>query len=193
MKIGIDLDGVVFDTEMWWATYAELYDCIQLNRNSIKNKGEPRVQDGYDWNDSELNEYLDRYLDLKEFNVLPGVKEVVDLLKKDGHELIVITARGCLANTKNALSDATNKLAKEVIEFDKYYWNQKEKLEICKLEKIDVMIDDNYHICEAMANEGINALYFHSLSRKHIEENDKLKEVSNWGEVYRYIKELSKE
>lgn len=191
MKIGIDLDGVVFDTEMWWATYAELYDCIQLNRNSLKNKTEPRVQDGYDWSDSELNEYLDRYLELKEFNVLAGVKEVVDLLKNDGHELIVITARGCLGNSKNALSDAMNKLEKEDVKFDKYYWNQKEKLEICKKEKIDVMIDDNYHICEAMANAGINAVYFHSLNRKHLVENDKLKEVSNWGEVYRYIKEIN--
>ena len=38
MKIGIDLDGVVFNTEMLWSTFAELYDCIELNRNSVITK-----------------------------------------------------------------------------------------------------------------------------------------------------------
>ena len=37
MKIGIDLDGVVLNTEVLWSTYAELYDCIELNKNSVIN------------------------------------------------------------------------------------------------------------------------------------------------------------
>lgn len=193
MKIGIDLDGVVFNTEMLWATYAELYDCIELNRNSIVNKGEPRVQEKYNWTSDETNEYLDKYVDLKDFDIMPGAKEVIELLKKDGHELVVITARGSLSNSKAGLSIAAEKLKNEGIEFDRYYWNQKEKLEVCKKEKIDVMIDDNYHICETLSNENISSIYFHSLGRKHIKESLKLVEVSNWGEVYRYIREHSNE
>ena len=52
------------------------------------------------------------------------------------------------------------------------------------------MIDDNYHICEAIRSAGIPVIYFNSLSRKHLEEKEGLKEVSNWGEAYRVIKNL---
>ena len=39
MKIGIDLDGVVFDSEKEYRVYSELYDIIDLKKNSkINNK-----------------------------------------------------------------------------------------------------------------------------------------------------------
>ncbi len=192
MKIGIDLDGVVFNTEMLWATYAELYDCIELNRNSVVKKNEPRVQEKYNWSSLELNKYLDKYVDIVDFDTVPGAKIVINLLKKDGHKLIAITARGALSNAKHAISIAEQKLNDSNIIFDKCYWKQKDKLEVCKSENIDVMIDDNYNICESLAKQNILAIYFHSLNRKHVKENAYLKEVSNWGEVYRIIKEMKK-
>ena len=182
MKIGIDLDGVVFNTEMLWSTYAELYDCIELNRNSVITKEEPRFQERYDWSDKDKEAFLDKYADITEFDMMPGAKQVINMLKEEGHELVVITARGAISNQKEGASIAAQKLETEGIKFDKYYWKQKEK--------IDVMIDDNYHICEAIRDAGIPVIYFNSLSRKHIEEKDGLKEVSNWGEVYRVIKSL---
>ena len=39
MKIGIDLDGVVFDSEKEFRVYSELYDMLDLKQNSkIDNK-----------------------------------------------------------------------------------------------------------------------------------------------------------
>ena len=39
MKIGIDLDGVVFDSEKEFRVYSELYDMLDLKQNSkINNK-----------------------------------------------------------------------------------------------------------------------------------------------------------
>ena len=55
------------------------------------------------------------------------------------------------------------------------------------------MIDDNYHICENIAKNGISVLYFHSMDRKHIRNKKNLTEIYNWGEAYRYITEKSKE
>ena len=109
------------------------------------------------------------------------------MLKKEGHELIVITARGAISKQHEI---AVQKLEDEGIHFDKYYWKQKEKLDICQLENIDVMIDDNYHICEAIREAGIPVIYFNALYRKHLDERDGLKEVYNWGEAYRAIKNL---
>lgn len=190
MKIGIDLDGVVFNTEAQWATDAELYDYLELKKNSLVNSGEPRIQEKYNWNEEERMNYLNKYLDLKEFDLVPGAKQVLNMLKKDKHKLIVITARGELANTKEY---ALNKFKKEKMSFDKYYFEQHDKLDTCLKESIDIMIDDNYHICEKIAEAGIQVLYFRSLDRKHIKDKKNLKEVHNWGEVYRYITEKSKE
>ena len=187
MKIGIYLDGVVFNTEMLWSTYAELYDCIELKRNSVITTNEPRFQERYDWSEEEKNAFLDKYADITEFDMMPGAKQVINMLKKDGHELVVITARGAISNQKEGASIASQKLEDEGIIFDKYYWKQREKLDICQMEKVDIMIDDNYHICEAIQNAGIPVIYFNSISRKHLEEKEGLKEVSNWGEVYRII------
>lgn len=192
MKIGIDLDGVVFNTEMLWSTYAELYDCIELNRNSVITKEEPRFQERYDWPEEDKNAFLDKYADITEFDMMPGAKQVIKMLKEDGHELIVITARGAISNQKEGASIAAQKFEDEGIKFDKYYWKQKEKLDICQMENVDVMIDDNYHICEAIKEAGIPVIYFNSISRKHLEEKDGLREVSNWGEAYRVIKSMLK-
>ena len=41
-----------------------------------------------------------------------------------------------------------------------------------------------------MMDNYIKTLYFRGMRSWKIEENEYLKEVFNWGEVYRYIKEL---
>ena len=188
MRIGIDLDGVVFNTEMLWATFAELYDCLELKRNSMVNKNATKVQDKYDWTDEELNCFLDKYIDVYEFDLVPGAKEILELLKQEGNELIIITARGTLANSKSEIKIAEDKLLKENIKYDKVYWGQKNKVEICKQEKIDVMIDDNYEICKMLSNSNVKSLYFYSLGRKHILDDSNIVEVYNWGEIYKNIK-----
>ena len=185
MKIGIDLDGVVFNTEMLWTVYAELYDTLELKRNSIVNPNEARVQEMYDWTKEEESEYFNKYVYIKDFDLVPGAKKVLELLKEDGCELILITARG-KTNPKQR-EWAMEKLDKEGIQFHKYFFCQTEKVDVCLKEKIDIMIDDNYYICEKMSDKGIKTLYFHSMNRKHLINNKNIHEVYNWGEIYRYI------
>ena len=49
MKIGIDLDGVVFDTEKEFRVYSELYDMLELKRNSKRDNKALRFQDRFSW------------------------------------------------------------------------------------------------------------------------------------------------
>ena len=86
---------------------------------------------------------------------------------------------------------AINKFEKEGLSFDKYYWKQEDKLDVAKKEKIDVMIDDSYDVCKKLSSNGIKTIYFREKDMKKLEENENLKEVSNWGEIYRYIKVMS--
>ena len=49
MKIGIDLDGVVIDSETTFRTYEEIFDIDILNGNNLINREEPKFQARYNW------------------------------------------------------------------------------------------------------------------------------------------------
>ena len=188
MKIGIDLDGVVIDSETTFRTYEEIFDIDILKRNSLINEEEPKFQARYDWTDEEEKEFIKRYFLTvsKESNLMSGFIGVYNLLKKQGHEFIVITARGGFIEEMK--DDAIRLLDENNIKFDKYYWKIDDKLELCKSEKVDIMIDDDWRIVEKLAENHIKTLYFRDTNLKRLEENNYIKEVNNWGEIYRYIK-----
>ena len=61
MKIGIDLDGVVFDSEKEFRVYSELYDMIDLKQNSKTDNRELRFQDRFQWTEKETKDFLKKY------------------------------------------------------------------------------------------------------------------------------------
>ena len=189
MKIGIDLDGVVIDSETTFRTYEEIFDIDILKGNNLINKKEPKFQARYNWSSNQEKEFIEKYF-LKvsrESGLMSGFIAIYDLLKKQGHEFVVITARG--GYVKEMKDDAIRLLEENNIKFDKYYWNVEDKLEICKKEKVDIMIDDDWNIIKKIAENKIRTLYFRDTNLMILEENKYIKEVNNWGEIYRYIKE----
>lgn len=192
MKIGIDIDGVIYDTENAFRYKAELYDLLELHKNGIVNN-EFWAQARYDWTNEQQEEFKSKYfMDLSQkVNLKTGAKEIIELLKKDEHELVIITARG--GQIKEMRDVMEEKFNKDELNFSKYYWAIEDKVEVCKREEIDIMIDDNPSICKKMAQNKIKTLYFRDVNRETIEENEYLKEVNNWGEIYRYIYNLSME
>lgn len=191
MKIGIDIDGVILDYERVLKTYGDLYDFIELKKNGIINRHEHYLRNRYDWTEEERMNFVNKYfLKLsKQTHLIPGAKDVINMLQKEGHELIVISARGGMV--KEMKDVAIEKFEEENIKFSKYYWKQNDKLEVAKKEKIDYMIDDAYHVCKKLSENGIKTIYFRDKEMKKLEQNEYLKEVSNWGEIYRTIKKES--
>ena len=189
MRIGIDLDGVVIDSETTFRTYEEIFDIDILKGNNLINKEEPKFQARYNWTNEQEKEFIERYFLLvsKQSNLMSGFIAVYNLLKNQGHEFVVITARGGLV--KEMKDDAIRLLKENNINFDKYYWNVKDKLEVCKNEKVDIMIDDDWRIIKNLSDNHIKTLYFRDTNLIKLEENEYIKEVNNWGEIYRYIKE----
>ena len=190
MKIGIDLDGVVIDTEKTFRTYEEIYDIDTLNGNNIVNKEEPKFQARYNWTTEQENEFMDKYFlkASRETNLMSGFLAVHNLLKEQGHEFVVITARGALLESMK--EDAERILEENNVKFDKYYWRVQDKLEICQKEKVDVMIDDDWRIIKRLSENGVKTLYFRDTNLVKLEENEYVKEVNYWGEIYRFIKEI---
>ena len=190
MKIGIDLDGVVIDSETTFRTYEEIFDIDILKGNNLINKEEPKFQARYNWTNEQEKEFIERYFLTvsKESNLMSGFIGVYNLLKNQGHEFVVITARGGFV--KEMKNDAIRLLEENNIKFNKYYWKVEDKLEICKSENVDIMIDDDWRIIKKIADNHIKTLYFRDTNLTKLEENDYIREVNNWGEIYRYIKEM---
>lgn len=191
MKIGIDIDGVILDYQRVLNTYGDLYDFIELKKDGIVSKNELYLRKKYNWTDEERMNFVNKYfLKLsKQTHLIPGTKDVINMLKNEENELIIISARGGMIEEMKDV--AINKFEKEGLSFDKYYWKQEDKLDVAKKEKIDVMIDDSYDVCKKLSSNGIKTIYFREKNMKKLEENENLKEVSNWGEIYRYIKVMS--
>ena len=193
MKIGIDIDGVILDYERILKTYGDLYDFIELKKDGIVNRNEHYLRNRYNWTEEERMDFVNRYfLELSKITPLvPGAKTIINMLKKEGNELIIISARGGMIEEMKDV--ALEKFEEENLTFNKYYWKQEDKLEVAKRENIDVMIDDSYDVCKKLSSNGIRTIYFRDKEMKLLEQNGYLKEVSNWGEIYRYIKNLEEE
>lgn len=190
MKIGIDLDGVVIDSETTFRTYEEIFAIEDLNHRKIINFEEPKYQGRYMWSKEEQQKFNEKYL-LKashESNLMSGFLPIYNKFKELGYEMVVITARGVFIEEMK--DDAIRLLNENNVIFDKYFWNIHDKLEICKKEKIDVMIDDDYKIIQQLSNAKIKTLYFRDTNLKKIDETDYVHEVNNWGDIYRYFSEL---
>ena len=188
MKIGIDIDGVILDYERVLKTYGDLYDFIELKKGGIINRNEHYLRNRYDWTDEERMNFINKYfLKLsKQTSLIPGAKDVINMLQKEENELIVISARGGMIEEMKDV--AMEKFKEEGISFDKCYWKQDDKLEVAQKENIDFMIDDSYDVCKKLSENGIKTIYFRDKEMKKLEQNEYLKEVSNWGEIYRIIK-----
>lgn len=190
MKIGIDLDGVVIDSETTFRTYEEIFDIDTLKGKNLINREEPKFQGRYNWTEEQEKEFIEKYFLTvsKESNLMSGFIGVYNLLKNQGHEFVVITARGGFIEKMK--DDAIRLLEENNIKFDKYYWKVEDKLEICKNEKVDIMIDDDWKIIKKLADNQVKTLYFRDTNLMKLEENEYIKEVNNWGDIYRYIKSL---
>lgn len=187
MKIGIDIDGVILDYERMLKTYGDLYDFIELKKNGIINRNEHYLRNRYNWTEEERMNFVNKYfLKLsKQTPLIPGAKDVINMLQKEGNDLIVISARGGMVEEMKDV--AIQKFNEEGISFNKYYWKQDDKLKVAQKEHIDFMIDDSYDVCKKLSENGIKTIYFRDKEMKKLEQNEYLKEVSNWGEIYRYI------
>lgn len=188
MKIGLDIDGVILDFERTMRSYAELYDLLILRKDGVKNSSEFDYLKRYDWTDEEKKNFVDNYLVHATINstpLIPLIKEMLELFKIEGYEFLFITARGLL---KKETKEAVIKVfQKNNIPINNIYWGTKDKVLKCKELKIDLMIEDNPTTCKLLSDNKIKTLYFRDKDNEIIKNNNFLTEVSNIGEICRYI------
>ena len=191
MKIGVDVDGVLFDTENFFRVESLIFDVENGGKGEV-NKEECYFQYRFDWTEQEEIDFLAKCYEEVELNapIMPSAKYVLNKLKEMGHELYIITNRG--SYFENEVEITEKRLKEEGIDiFDGYYYYSKNKGEVCKNLKIDVMIDDLYENVEKVTNVGIKCLYYRDLVLKFF-NHELSHEVRNWADIYYEIVNFDK-
>lgn len=190
MKIAIDIDGTIYDTEREMKVQAEIFDIDELNKNSLVEPKALWTDDRYNWNEEENEKFLSKlYYISQKSKLIPGAKDIIERLQKKGVETIIITARGGVygEDNKAMVKIIKEKLKEDGLKFDGYFWKQLDKVEVCKREKVDYLIDDSPIVCKQTCEAGIKTIFLRDAGVYDIKPNEKLVEVHHWGEIYRYL------
>lgn len=180
MNIGIDFDGVIFDSEKMFRAYSKIFN-IKIDGGDELDRGELKAQKRYNWNEEKFDAFIDDCLldILKEAPIMPCAKMVINALAKN-HNLYAITSRGALDLKEIDVTE--DRLKQENLTFKKVVYSSLNKLEACKELKIDLMIDDLYDTIKQLSENGIKCLYFRDYIL-HSCKNCNVTEVHNWGDI----------
>lgn len=190
MRIAIDIDGTIYDTQKYIMVLAEIYDAEELHKNSIVNPEAFWTNEKYNWNKEENENFNKKVYEISKMsNLIPGAKEVIQKLQEKGVKTIIVTARGNVPGEDNEkmIEVIKEKFNKDNLEFDEYCWKQLNKIEVCKQQKIDYLIDDSPIVCEETSKAGIKTIFLKHAGVKSPEKNENLIELNNWGEIYRFL------
>ena len=188
MKIGVDLDGVVYDTERAFRYYADFFSCFELGKERVHPEFTSQEK-AFEWTEQETKTFFEKYLGkIILAGEMIGAREVLQLLQKEGHELFVITSRGI--NDNQAEIDWTIPKLKELgVDFAGMFFAQRGKFDKCKELGIDVMIDDRYENVAPFAGSDIVALHFREAKAARCCEKNII-EVDGWMDIYRQIHKI---
>lgn len=189
MRIGVDLDGVIYNSENWFMAMAEFYD-IQKNGKGIVDRTTSDIQKRYGMSDDEVYEFRKKQnpSQILLSPLMPLAIDALKFLKEQGHQIIIITSRGKFFNEHIDLT--LQKLKQDKIIFDEIYFSKNSKLSFCQEKKIDVMIDDSYKIANELAKNNIKCIQFKADSTKKVKHHN-VKIAYNWGDVIRLILKMN--
>lgn len=195
MNIGIDIDNTI--TEVQDQLNKAAYDyAIKLGKN-IENADNP-LEYIKNNRDTYRKKFQFSYEELKYFlqNIQEEITnkakprdnavEVINRLKKEGHKIIIITARDSEFHDDPYLL-SKNWLDKNNIKYDQIIVNAREKGIVCKDENIDLFIDDQLNNCLDVLKEGIKVIRISN----EICDNKDIIDLDSWTKIYEYIGTLN--
>ena len=175
MRIGVDLDDTICrTTEKVHEKVEEYAKILNLNPLDIMN-------------DEILSkDFFSKYLEeiYKTVEVKREVAKVLKRLRSKGNEIYIITARNN-EFVENVSKITENWLKEKQIEVDKVIVEAfgEKKAEICKENKIELMIEDNPFNYKKIISKGIQCILFDDRERYDLRHDY----MTNWLDIERYI------
>lgn len=168
MRIGVDIDDTITETSDFINYYLHIYFPSYTSYHDLK-------EDDFKFFVSKMLGNLYRYERVKKH-----VSYVFKELKRLGHEIIFITARGDLGDFYDEYTRSF--LAYHDIPYDKIVYKCIEKGKIAKDNNIDIFIDDKKEMCDKVNLEGIEVIHIKG------KEKTNYKELDSWLDILEYIK-----
>lgn len=186
MRIGLDIDDTICDTYDFVLPYICKY--YNLDYKTIKKRNL-----GYAYFKQNCEGFFDFAKKIYKV-IIPksplkrGVIKYINKLKKDGHEIILITGRD---NTEfdNPYQITYDYLISNNVPFDTLITGVNEKGPVCLDEKIDIFIDDLAKNCVDVSAVGIKSYLFNHPNNKGYKG---IKRIRNFRHLYKIIKKEGK-
>ena len=194
MKIGIDIDDTLTDVKDELIKAGEKYarslgKDIKVEKNfEDKNNNGNKWQEMFQFNYEELKYFLKDIQESITNQAKPreNVVEVINKLKNDGNEIIIITARDSEFHD-DPYKYSKDWLDKNNIYYDKLVVNARNKEDACIEEEIDLFIDDSKSNCLNVKKAGIKTIRVCNVIE---ENNSNLICFNNWNDIYSYIQTI---
>ena len=194
MRIGIDIDDTLTDVKDELIEAGEKY-ARSLRKNIIidrnfedKNNNGNKWQEMFQFSYEELKYFLKDIQESITNKAKPreNVVEIINKLKNDGNEIIIITARDSEFHD-DPYKYSKDWLDKNNIYYDKLVVNARNKEDSCIEEKIDLFIDDSESNCLKVNKAGIKTI---RVCNEIENNNSNLICFNNWNDIYSYIQTI---
>lgn len=168
MKIAVDFDNTIVNTFEVSKKYLDIY----LPGNKMKSYHELTPVQEKDF----FNQYAVSITE--NLHLFKNVKKTFQFCHKHGITLIMVSKRGW--NCPALIPKTLEFLEKNGVEFDEINQAVIDKGKFCKLNNVDLLIDDLDKELKKVEDYGIRVLKYGSKS-------DKYNYALSWDEVYRFI------
>ena len=197
MNIGIDIDGVLTDMEREVTDYATKM-CVEEGLPIKVDVSQYYETDSFNWTQEQSDRFWNKYLVpyVVESNARRYAKEIIKKLRQEENKVYIITARdesGMPTEYYGKMQQLTKEwLKKYEIEYDKLIFaKDKEKLQRCIENNVDVMIEDSPSNIENISTK-INVIKFDCQYNRNMEGKNIITAYS-WYHIYDIIKKINKE
>ena len=184
MKIGIDIDNVISNSNEYWFLKAKEFKKLKGHTLVIKENA-TSIADKFGFDKQMYHEYCSHYV--RDVNMNVAIKnkarEIIDKLHVDGHKIILITQRN---NSHYSDCEEVTKswLKKHSVYYDSIYFGCEDKGIVARKEILDLFVDDLPRNCENVSKVGIKVIMFDTPFNKSCSLYER---VSSWEELYKKI------
>lgn len=193
MRIGLDIDNVILDTDKYLRNEMLKEDKKKRNRGIINKHADYILSGMFDWSKDEIEAFLIENMEniAKKVKPIAGARKYIRKLLNEGHEIYLISNRA-VPYYKNAMQTTKDNLEANHILYTKLILTEtNDKSKECIDFKIDIMFDDRASNCLKLKEKNINCYLVKTIYEKRTFKN--LEMVHNFKEIYFKVKEVSHE
>lgn len=182
MKIGIDIDDTLTDTYCKVLEYVAKEENINLEELKSKNYDYDDLYNGKDYPPMSELIWNNFYRIVPNIEPKSEVSEILYKIMRDGHEIILITARSHVKQEQTI-----EHLRKYDIPYNKIFDCIDDKGKLAKDENIELFIDDSINNCRQVFSNNIKVFLFDAPYNRKCNDFPR---VCSWKEVYEKINEM---